>query len=517
MSGPRSILTLFDDPRGPAAPAQPGGKPADGARPQSVTEVVRASRMLVEQRFPRVRVQGEVSDYRARGSAGHLYFTLKDQVSALPVVMWESDARRLRFKLAAGQQVIATGKLTLYEAQGRFQLQATALEPAGQGALAAAYEALRARLEAEGLFAPARKKQLPAHPRVVGVVTSPEGAAWQDVLRVLRRRAPGVHVLLSAARVQGAGASQEIAAALTRLDRDGRADVIIVARGGGAAEDLAAFNDEALARALAACATPVVSGVGHETDTTICDWVADVRAPTPSAAAELVVPDRQKTREALAHLHERLQSAMAGKGRAAELALLRLQQRLGDGRDLLRPRAQALDDLDERLRHALRRRTRETRERLTACSTRLDRAHPVRHLRAQRERLDRLRGALQSAATRRRQLARERVTHAAARLERARPERRLRAGGDALARLEQRLRGAFDRAARAARERWSTDAARLQALSPLAVLSRGYAVVQRAPDGTVVRDPADAPAGTELSVRVAGGVIDAVSRGGSKP
>ena len=252
-----------------------------------------------------VWLTGEISNF-TRASSGHLYFTLKDAQAAINCVMWRTDALRLSWKPAHGAAVLAHGRVSVYAAQGRYQLYVDRLQPAGQGDLHARFEALRDRLRAEGLFDAERKEPLPAFPRVLGIVTSPQAAALRDVLHVLRRRYPLAHVLLAPTLVQGDQAPPQIVAALQALDAHEEVDTILLVRGGGSLEELWAFNDERVARAIAACRHPVVSGVGHETDFTIADFVADLRAPTPSAAAELAVPDQAELRERIGALGTRL-------------------------------------------------------------------------------------------------------------------------------------------------------------------------------------------------------------------
>src|SRR5215469_5366829 len=253
-----------------------------------VRELVAAVRTQVERSFTDVYVEGEISNYRPAES-GHLYFTLKDGSSQLRVVMWRTQARLLKFRPENGLQVIARGRVTVYDERGDLQFQAEYLEPQGAGALQIAFEQLKAKLAAEGLFDTARKKPVPALPRRIGLVTSPRGAAVQDILNILRRRHESVGVLIYPAQVQGDLAGSDVSRGVRYFNRSGHVDVIIVARGGGSFEDLFAFNDEGLARTISASDVPIISAVGHETDFTICDFVADLRAPTPSAAAEMVI------------------------------------------------------------------------------------------------------------------------------------------------------------------------------------------------------------------------------------
>src|ERR1700690_338186 len=274
-------------------------------RTYPVRELVAAVRTQVERAFTDVYVEGEISNYRPAES-GHLYFTLKDGSAQLRVVMWRTRARLLRFRPENGHQVIARGRVTVYDERGDLQFQAEHLEPKGAGGLQIAFEQLKARLAAEGLFDPGRKKAIPALPRRIGVVTSPRGAAIQDILNILRRRHESVNVLIYPAQVQGEVAPGEVSAGVRYFNLHGKVDVIVVARGGGSFGDPFAFNDEGLARTIATAHVPVISAVGHETDFTICDFVADLRAPTPSAAAELVIGSKQEFAEKLASLRHRL-------------------------------------------------------------------------------------------------------------------------------------------------------------------------------------------------------------------
>jgi len=273
----------------------------------TVSRLVELIREVVESNFFAVTVTGEVSNF-AVPSSGHWYFTLKDGHAQLRAVMFRNRNRLVTYPPADGLQVVCTGTVSVYPARGEVQLIVDTLAPAGIGTLQAAFEALKARLAGEGMFAEARKRPLPPMPRTVGIVTSPTGAAIHDMINVLRRRAPGIRILLRPAKVQGDGAAEDVAAGIADLNRQGDADVLIVGRGGGSLEDLWAFNEETVARAIAASAIPVISAVGHEVDVTIADLVADLRAPTPSAAAELVAKSRLELESHLDHLIMRLQS-----------------------------------------------------------------------------------------------------------------------------------------------------------------------------------------------------------------
>ena len=436
----------------------PGESPASQeTRIFAVSELVCAARIALESRFSDLRVEGEVSGLK-RSANGHLYFTLKDAEAQLDCVMYAREAGRLRFRLQDGQQVRCRGRLTIYEARGRFQLLVHAIEPAGAGALALAFEQLKQKLAAEGLFDPERKRPLPFLPRRLGVVTSAQGAVIRDIVRVAHRRFP-VPILLAPAPVQGEGAAAAIAAALAEIVKVSDVDVVIVARGGGSLEDLWAFNDEALARAIASCPVPVISAVGHETDFTIADFVADLRAPTPSAAAEMAVP---VAADLLAELHilgRRLGRALLGETRALRLRLERARAAVGDPRRFIDVRRQGLDDFGERGARALRAAFAGRRADLRAAEARLFRSHPQRRIADQRTAL-------------------------------AAAERRLVASGASLLAHRRRNLEAL--------------AGKLDALSPLKVLDRGYSLA-RGPDGQVLRTCAGLHRGDEVTVTLRDG------------
>ena len=330
----------------------------------AVRELVAALRTQVERAFTDIYVEGEISNYRPAES-GHLYFTLKDGSAQLRVVMWRGQARLLRFRPENGLAVIARGRVTIYDERGDLQLQAEMLEPKGAGALQIAFEQLKAKLAAEGLFDAGRKKPIPSLPRRIGVVTSARGAALQDILNILRRRHESVSVLIYDARVQGESAATEVSAGVKHFNRTHKVDVIVVARGGGSFEDLFAFNDEALARTIAASKIPVISAVGHETDFTICDFVADLRAPTPSAAAELVIQSKHELARRLAMLRDRLRQAINYKLLRSNNALSRLTQHSAFVRmsDTVARRQQRVDDLVYRMEQAQRRNLNSLRRR----------------------------------------------------------------------------------------------------------------------------------------------------------
>ena len=298
----------------------------------TVSELTRSIRGTLETKFGAVWVQGEISNYKLHPS-GHQYFTLKDQRALIACVIWRDTMAPLRQPLADGAQVQVYGTVTVFEAQGKYQLRVDILQPRGLGLLQAKFEALKRKLEAEGLFAPERKRSLPKFPRRIGIVTSPSGAAIRDILNVLRRRAPWLQILINPVRVQGMGAAQEIAVAIRELATPNKnwspLDVIVVTRGGGSIEDLWEFNEEIVARAIFNSVVPIVSAVGHEIDFTICDFVADLRAPTPSAAAELIVPD-------VTDLRRHIDNCGRALGRELFNRLRDAQQRLDHARETLR-------------------------------------------------------------------------------------------------------------------------------------------------------------------------------------
>jgi len=333
-------------------------RPGDNAQAMSVSELSLALKRTVEDQFGHVRVRGEISGFK-RAASGHIYFSLKDDNARLDAVMWKGGAARLPFAPEDGLEVVATGKLTTYAGRSNYQIVVESLEVAGEGAMMLLFEKLKARLAAEGLFAPERKKKLPALPRTIGVVTSPTGAVIRDILHRLADRFP-THVVVWPVLVQGEGSAAQIARAVdgfSAMPQNGpatRPDLVIVARGGGSIEDLWAFNDEAVVRAVANCTIPIISAVGHETDTTLCDFAADLRAPTPTAAAEIAVPVRSDLLQRVGQLGLRMANIVRKQlDLAAERleAQRRLMPRLSE---LAAPHQLRTDDLAERLRQSLR-------------------------------------------------------------------------------------------------------------------------------------------------------------------
>jgi exodeoxyribonuclease VII large subunit len=429
-----------------------------------VRDLVASVRTHLEREYSDAWVEGEISNFRAPES-GHLYFTLKDGDAQIRVVMFRSSARLLRFRPADGLQVVVRGRVTIYEDRGELQISAEYIEPKGAGSLQLAFEQLKAKLEAEGLFAAERKKAIPSLPGRIGIVTSVQGAALRDILNILQRRHHSVNVLIFPAQVQGDAASFEVAAGVRFFSQHKIVDVIILARGGGSAEDLAPFNSEGLARIVAASVIPVISAVGHETDFTIIDFVADLRAPTPSAAAELVIRSRQEIEENAASLHDRLVRAMRYRLLMGRQALTELSQHGAFARmmEVIRQRQQKLDDLTHRMEVAERGVIEKSRRRWENISAAV-RHYDVRLV------LDGMRKELDSRTTALAAVMRNVL-------------------------LQHRVRS----------ERLDTA---LRSLSPLAILDRGYALVFDS-SGKLLKDAESVKIGDEVSARLAHGQIQA--------
>ena len=431
----------------------------------TVRDLVAAVRTHVEREYTDTWVEGEISNFRAPGS-GHLYFTLKDANAQLGVVVFRSSARLLRFRPENGMQVVVRGRVTIYEERSELQISAEYIEPKGAGALQIAFEQLKAKLQAEGLFEQARKKPIPAMPSRIGIVTSPQAAALRDILNILRRRHRSANVLIFPTQVQGESAALEVSAGVRYFNKARNVEVIIIARGGGSAEDLAAFNHEGLARTVAGSVLPVISAIGHETDFTIIDFVADLRAPTPSAAAELVIRSRQEVEEQAEGLHQRLLRAIRYRFLMKRQALTELARHGAFARmmELIHQRQQKLDDLLYKLERAQRQIFERNRRRWELAAAAVRHYDVRRMLAGIRRELDGRVAAMAAAA------------------------RNL---------LLQR------------RSRWERISARLQALSPVAILERGYALVFDS-SGKLVKDPAQVKSGEEISARLAKGEITAV-------
>ena len=425
----------------------------------TVSELTGLLRTSLEEQFSDVYLEGELSNLRAPGS-GHVYCTLKDKTSQIRAVLFRSSAVRLRFALQEGMQVIVRGRLTVYEPRGEYQIVLDTVEPKGIGALQIAFEQLKERLTAEGLFDQGRNKSIPAFPRTVGVVTSLTGAAIRDILVVLRRRWPTLHIVIAPVQVQGERAGQQIAEALNALNELSFVDVIIVGRGGGSLEDLWSFNEEIVVRAIAASHVPVVSAVGHEVDVTLADFAADLRAPTPSAAAEAVVP-------VLAEIVERLRELTTRTGQVMFRHCAFERQRLDaairgvtDVRFRLQDAAQRTDDMMDRVRELLQRLLTSGRERVHEAQRDLSGLNPVLVIK-------------QGLAT--------------------------------IPQLSKRLEGQMEVVLTQHRHRIHATLAQLNILSPLAILERGYSILQTIPAGQILHRASDVEVGQELEAQLASG------------
>jgi exodeoxyribonuclease VII large subunit len=430
----------------------------------TVCALVSAVRSHIEREYSDCWVEGEISNFRSPDS-GHFYFTLKEESAQISVVMFRSSAKLLRFRPENGMRVTVRGRITIYEDKGQLQIAAEFMEPQGAGALQLAFEQLKARLQAEGLFEESRKKAIPPLPQRIGVVTSPQGAALRDILNILARRHHSANVLIYPAQVQGEAAPLEVTAGIRHFNRTHSVEVIIIARGGGSVEDLAAFNHEGLARTVVASEIPVISAIGHETDFTIVDFVADLRAPTPSAAAELVIRSRQEIEAQTEEMHRRLERAMRYRLLMARQELTETAQQGAFARmmDGINRRQQRLDDFRFRLEKAERQIFEGWRRRWEMASATVRHYDARRRLAALRQQLDAHTLTLSSAA------------RASLRASRALLDRRM---------------------------------ASLEALSPVSILNRGYALVFDS-NGALLKDAALAKPGDEVSARLARGRIRA--------
>ncbi|MEO0423677.1 MAG: exodeoxyribonuclease VII large subunit [Pseudomonadota bacterium] len=466
-------------------------------------------RGLLEKSLRTVWVEGEISNLSRPGS-GHVYFTLKDARAQVRCALFRQRARAAG-PLRDGQKVLVRGQLTVYEARGEYQIQVDTVEETGEGALRRAYEELKKRLATEGLFAAERKRALPTLPRRIGVLTSPTGAAVRDILHVLGRRFPAVPVRIYPIPVQGPEAAPRIIAQLRTAARRQDCDVLILARGGGSLEDLWAFNEERVARAIAACDIPVVSAVGHETDVTIADFVADLRAPTPSAAAESVVPDASEWLRQLRTLERRLLGAARAHVSRGTQRFQWMQGRLRQQHPAtrLRQNMQRVDELGERLRRLTAQRTQGVTLRLSNLQDRLARVAPSRRIADSRRLLEALDERLGAAHTRLVRQRVERLDAARARLDRASPTHRL----PGLLAQQTHLQARLEAGVRRQQERLSARLARaadtLHAVSPLATLSRGYAIVERVSDRTILRDAAEVSKGDAIRAHLGEGTVEA--------
>ena len=434
----------------------------------TVSQLLRVVRETLEVQLEEYWVAGEVSNARVAPS-NHLYFTLKDARGAINAVMFSAACRRLRFRVEDGMQVVVRGRVNIYEVRGTLQLYAEELEPRGLGALQLAFEQLKQRLSREGLFDAAVKRPLPRLPRTVGIVTALGGAALRDLLRILLDRYPNLHIIIRPSAVQGAGAAAEIARAIEDLSFDGRAEVVIVGRGGGSLEDLQPFNEEIVARAIRRCAIPIVSAVGHEIDYTIADFAADLRAPTPSAAAQLAVPIKAEVRQRLDAIGATITASTRQTINAHRRHLSHLVARLRDPGTLIHQARQRLDDDTAELGKAILAQVAAGRSQVRELTARL--ANPI---------------AWRATVAARR----ARVEH-----------------------LRERLHAGMRAASEGRRAQLGAAAQRLDAVSPLRVLERGYAVVTEQSTGRVVSDARQVETGDELHIRLARGGIRANATG----
>ena len=441
----------------------------------TVTELNGSVRLLLSSHFGIIWVEGEISNL-AQPSSGHLYFTLKDQDAQVRCALFRGPARGLGFKPANGMRVLARAQVSLYEPRGEYQLIVDYLEEAGDGALRRAFEALKTKLSTEGLLDAERKKTIPVPPTCLGVITSPTGAAVRDIVTVLKRRFPALPVILFPVRVQGIEAKHDIVRAIALADRLQCCDALILARGGGSLEDLWAFNEEIVARAMAACSIPIVSGVGHETDLTIADLVADLRASTPSAAAEAVSPD-------------------GGEWLARFIRL------------------------EGRLRHQMRIRLKHEEELLAHVLKRLQQAHPERQMQRNAQRLDELELRLNRAVLANLGKRDAKVQTLRAKLDNQHPAQRIKLLETRQGALSRRLAVAMTSLLERRRQTIKASGEKLHAVSPLATLERGYAIASRSRDGKILRTINDAIISESLEIRLTDGVLigQVMDKRGSEP
>jgi len=427
----------------------------------TVSELNREAALALGEHFLMIWIEGEISNL-SQPSSGHLYFSLKDAGAQVRCALFKNQQRGLRCKPANGMQVLLRAEVSLYEPRGDYQLIVERMEAAGDGALRRAFDALRLKLSEEGLFDSSRKKPLPRLPQTIGIITSPTGAALRDILSVLKRRFPAIPVIVYPATVQGANAKFEVAEAIQSANRHGDCDVLILARGGGSLEDLQAFNEEIVARAIAASAIPVISGIGHETDVTIADFAADLRAATPTAAAEHATPDQQQWLHGFMQLEKRLEQVLQRK--------------------LIRNR-QSLDWLDKRLAQQ----------------------HPGQRLRRNAQRLDELKLRLTQAVLKKQQQQKHLLAAQSARLAQFNPAARILGHQQRQHYLSQRLERAMQHKLEQSRLRLANAGQTLHAVSPLATLQRGYALVTEVESGNLVRSVQQLAIGDRIQTRVADG------------
>ena len=467
------------------------------------------ARMLLERGLPSLWMEGEISNL-SRPSSGHWYFSLKDESAQLRCAMFRQKNMMARFTPKDGMHVLTRGRVSLYEPRGDYQFIADHMEEAGEGLLRRRFELLKNKLAAEGLFDAARKRPLPRLPKRIGVVTSPTGAAIRDVLNILRRRFCTIPVLIYPVQVQGASAAGQIAATIRLASARAECDVLIVARGGGSLEDLWAFNEEAVARAIFDCRIPVVSGVGHEVDFTIADFVADVRAPTPSGAAEIVAPDCNEWKRSVALLSRRANAAMVRHVAGCQQRLVWLERRLAQVHPgvELRQKAQRLDELEQRLIRCVRGGLQERKSTLIHLAAHLRQRSPALRVAAARGRLDIARKTLGTSLQRRLSVLDGRLRHAAGSLRQHSPALRISSLRGRVEMASKSMDTLLHRRLHKLDARLRLAAGKLNAVSPLATLQRGYAIVTDA-QGTVVTDATSVKQGDVIETRLSRGSLQA--------
>lgn len=449
----------------------------------SVSQLNQRARQLLEISFASVRVEGEISNL-ARPSSGHWYFTLKDANAQVRCAMFRSRTAMLKFQPKEGDKVEVRAKVSLYENRGDYQLIVDAMKPAGEGALLLAFQRLKERLQLEGLFNSEFKQPLPAQVKRVGIVTSATGAAVHDILTVLKRRDPNIEVSIYPTQVQGQAATAQIVQAIERANRDNSVDVLIVGRGGGSLEDLWCFNEEAVARAIFASDLPIISAVGHEVDFSIADFVADVRAATPSAAAELVSQDRQTNIQKLTQLQQRLSLSLNRVLPALQYQLQQLTQRLKTPARMLQQRNQQLDQLELRLQNAVKQQFRQQQQKLSRLEQALQQQYPQKRLQQHNLQLNQLQSRLERAQQQQLLLKKKQLQPLLPRL------------SQAVYYQQQQLK-----------QKLATQVQLLHSLSPLQVLARGYSITQTT-DGKVIHSPENIQPGERIRTRLQQGWLE---------
>lgn len=470
-----------------------------------VSRLVRESRLLLENSFPLLWVEGEISNL-AMPASGHIYFTLKDEAAQVRCAMFRNRNRQLRFTPENGMQVLLRVRVTLYEGRGEFQLVVEHMEESGSGALQRAYEALKHRLGEEGLFAQDHKQTLPTIPETIGVVSSPDGAAVHDILSVINRRFPAVKVILYPVPVQGEGAAAKIAAAIQTAVSRAECDVLIIGRGGGSLEDLWSFNDEALARTIFACPIPTISAVGHEIDFTIADFVADVRAPTPSAAAELAVPEASDLLRRLASLNARAQSHMQAKLAAAQRHISHLHRQLPKPQRQLMLQATKLGGLERRAQLAWSRSWQQRQQQLDYLTARLK--HPTAKIQQQTQRVNAAQRRLNQAMQHQLQVLKQAYTQQQKQFQQINLPQQITLRSAAMQQTQLKLSKVMQQRVDQCKARLQQQMRTLAAVSPLSTLERGYSIATQADSNAVLVNAGQVKVGDAVKVRLHQGSLD---------